>query len=105
MHQHLCLKDIHHDIYVHCKTLYFLLILIKVCLQDRFEVSNKSITKLNNMELIILTNLIINFKMIEWSSRPSDLYFFCQYVTTVWEIDISTQLFVELRSAVDLASD
>lgn len=57
------------------------------------------------MELIILTNLIINFKMIEWSSRPSDLYFFCQYVTTVWEIDISTQLFVELRSAVDLASD
>lgn len=57
------------------------------------------------MELIILTNLIINFKMIEWSSRPRDLYFFCQYVTIVWEIDISTQLYVELRSAVDLASD
>lgn len=48
-----------------------------------FEVSNKSKTKLNNMDLIILTNLIINFKMIEGSSIPCDLYFLCQYVTTV----------------------
>lgn len=70
------------------KTLYFLLILIKVYLQScyRFEVSNKSLTKLNNMELIILTNLIINFKMIEGSSIPRDLHFLCQYVTTVFGI-------------------
>lgn len=32
-----------------------------------FEMFNKSKTKLNNMGLIILTNLIINFKMIERS--------------------------------------
>lgn len=48
-----------------------------------FEMFNKSKTKLNNMGLIILTNLIINFKMIERSWIPCDLYFLCQYVTTV----------------------
>lgn len=72
-----------------------------------FEVFNKSKTKLNNMDLIILTNLIINFKMIEGSSIPCEwlILFMPVRHNRVGKLIILTRLCVKLLNAADFASD